>query len=566
MANSVSGGRPKTAAIALGQISLEHYFRLIMHRKMLIVVTWLIVTAVTVVVVSRLPDIYTSETLILVDPQKVPENYVRPTVTGDVRGRLSTLEQQILSTTRLQKIVDSLNLYPEDRGKLAREEIITKMRREITITTVSDFGRPDVLQAFKISFSGKEPRLVARVVSELAGLFINENLKAREQQATGTTEFLESQLLETRKTLEQQEAKLRDFRLKHIGEMPEQEGADLQILGQLQSQLHLVGEALSRAEQQRNVTQAMMSQAAPVVDFDDGEVKGLASADAHDGKPAAAAAPAVSLKAKLQAQLAEKLNRGYTESHPDIKKLRAQIAQEEANEPKAAEVQVAESKPKPEPKQEEAPAPAIQAASTRRNTTHSVAAANPILVTQMKSLDAEIAKQREEQQRLAKQVGAYQAKLEAIPVRQQEMTQLVRDYEISKAHYAQLLDKQLSAETATQLEIRQKGEKFSILDPAQPAERPSKPNRKLFDLVGSFAGLVIGIALTLVTEIRGSSITAPDQVESALGDIPVLETIPLIETRIDQRRRKKRLMWATVSGALFVLLACFAGFLYRYRG
>src|SRR5262249_20171048 len=138
----------------------------------------------------------------------------------------------------------------------------------------------------KISYSGKEPRLVARVVTELAGLFINENLKEREQQGTGTTEFLESQLQETRKTLEEHEAKLRDFRLSHIGEMPEQEGANLQILGQLQSQLHLAGEALARAEQQRSVTEAILSQSVPVMDFDDQEVNTKSTAEGRDTKGA----------------------------------------------------------------------------------------------------------------------------------------------------------------------------------------------------------------------------------------------------------------------------------------
>jgi succinoglycan biosynthesis transport protein ExoP len=571
-----NSGRPKSAGMGLGQISLEHYFRLIVHRKWLILSTCLIVTAITVMVVSRLPNIYTSETLILVDPQKVPESYVHATVTGDVRNRLSTLEQQILSVTRLQKIIDALKLYPEERKNMAREEIVVKMRKEITITLVSDFGRQDSLQAFKIGFSGKEPRVVARVVSELAALFIDENLKAREQQATGTKEFLEGQLQDTRKALEGQEAKLRDFRLKHLGEMPEQQGADLQILGQLQSQLHLVGEALARAEQQRNLTQAMMSQSAPVVDLDDGEVNGPTTGpESHQTKvagPASASQTVDGTKAKLVAQLNEKLNRHYTESHPDIRKLRRQIAEEEAKEPKVAEVKVAEVKvaeikevkPAAEPPQEVAAAIPAETVPARKSPPPA-ASANPVLVTQLRTLDAEIAKQREEHQRLNKQLAVYQAKLEAIPVREQEITQLVRDYEISKAHYSQLLGKQLSAETATQLEIRQKGEKFSILDPAQPAERPSRPNRKLLDVAGALAGLVLGLVLALATEVLGMSITSPEQVADVSG-IPVLEMIPIIETHIDRRRRQKRMVWATVSGALMTVLAGSAVVFYHYRG
>jgi hypothetical protein len=195
----------------------------------------------------------------------------------------------------------------------------------------------------------------------------------------------------------------------------------------------------------------------------------------------------------------------------------------------------------------------------------SAATANPVLITQLKSLDADIAKQKQEQARLNKQITVYQARLEAIPVRQQEVAELVRDYEISKAHYSQLLDKQLSAETATQLEIRQKGEKFSILDPALPAEKPSKPNRKLFNAMGALAGLVLGVLLALSTELVGTTVTAPEQVVLASG-VTVLEVIPVIMTAVDHRRRRRHMLWATVSCTVFTVLACTAALFLRFRG
>jgi hypothetical protein len=344
--------------------------------------------------------------------------------------------------------------------------------------------------------------------------------------------------------------------------MPEQQVANLQILGQLQSQLHLVGEALGRAEQQRNMTQALMSQSAPVLDFDDGEVKGPGGSESKvAGSVKTSQAPILSKKQKLTAELNEKLNRRYTENHPDIKRLRRQIAEEEANEPKPTEIK-AEVKPPAESPKEVTAAPS-ESVVTRKSVP--LPSGNPVLITQLKTLDAEIAKQREEQKRLSKQLGVYQAKLEAIPIREQEITELVRDYEISKVHYSQLLGKQLSAETATQLEIRQKGEKFSILDPAQPAEKPSKPNRKLLDAAGAVAGLVLGVVLALATEVLGMSITVPEQLADVSG-FPVLEVIPIIETHIDRRRRKKRLVWATVSGVLVTVLAGSAVLFNHYRG
>jgi polysaccharide biosynthesis transport protein len=558
----VSRNKP-AAAGNLAVLSPEHYVRLILHRKWVVIITFAVVTAATMVVSSRLPAIYTSETLILVDPQKVPESYVRSTVTGDVRNRLGTLEQQILSSTRLQKIIDSLKLYPEERHKVAREEIIARMRKDITISFVTNTGANQDLQAFRITYSGKEPRLVAQVANELASLFIEENLKAREQQATGTTEFLDNQLQGARKTLEQQEAKLRDFKLRHIGEMPEQQTSNLQVLGQLQSQLQLENEGLSRAEQQRNYIQAMLTQPA-VVDIDDGDIR---TADERE-KPLAPtkSGPALSEKAKLKAQLADKLTH-YSENHPDVRKLRHQLAVEEAKEAKEAASKPAEAQAATEPA-EVANAtpnePAVPAArSTKRTIRVPVSTSNPVLLSQLKDLDAEIAKHKEEQARLSKRLGSYQSKLEAVPIREQEMTQLVRDYEISKVHYSQLLDKQLSAETATQLEIRQKGEKFSILDAAQPAERPTKPNRPLIDLVGAIAGIALGVMLALVTEFFGASITTADQITVATG-IAVLEVIPVIVTRADRHRQRKRLVLATASG-LVATVAAFAVLLYQYR-
>src|SRR5258708_3854129 len=324
MVGSNAGAGQRTGAATAGsdQFPLDHYFQLVMHRKWLILGVWLLVSLATLVVSFRLPDVFTSETLILVDPQKVPETYVKATVTGDVRNRLGTLSQQILSQTRLQTIIETLHLYPEERKKgLPREDIITKMRSDISVRVVSDFGGAQDLQAFRISYSGPEPRLVAQVTNQIAQSFIDRNLEAREQQASGTTEFLTNQLQAARKNLEDQEAKLKDFKLKHIGEMPKQEPADLQILSQAQSQLQIEADALSRAEQQKSLLQSLMAQSAPVIDLDEGEQKGPGgrAEGPHTVKPSALA--------QARAQLAELLSR-YGEQHPDVKRLKTLIEEQ----------------------------------------------------------------------------------------------------------------------------------------------------------------------------------------------------------------------------------------------
>ena len=166
---------------------------------------------------------------------------------------------------------------------MAREDVIAMMQKDVSVSIVSDYGGSQDLQAFRIGYSGRDARQVAQVANDLATLFMDENLKAREQQATGTTEFLQNQLQETKKVLEAQEAKLKDFKLKHLGEMPEQQSANLQILGQLQSQLQLEGEALARAEQQKSTIQVLMPQSAPVVDLDERESQSSAGCGSGEG-------------------------------------------------------------------------------------------------------------------------------------------------------------------------------------------------------------------------------------------------------------------------------------------
>lgn len=556
----VENRRPRISAAsstASSHWALEHFARLIWHRKVLVLSVFAAVSLVTAIVTSRLPNTYTSETLILVDPQKVPEAYIRSTVTGDVRNRLGTLSQQILSATRLQRIIETSNLYPEERKTMAREDVIAHMRRDIRVNMLSDYGPNAELQAFRITYSGRDPKLVAKVANELASLFIDENLKAREQQAAGTTEFLENQLGDTRKALEAQEARLRDFKLRHIGSMPQQETASLQILGQLQSQLQLVSEAQARAEQQKSYLQSMIAAAPPpVVDLDGEEPSRPPVAPARQQAAAVAAQTTLDrLRDRLRA-----LQLRYSDQHPDIKKLKRQIEEEEINQA---------ANPQPVAIVDAAPQPATEtpvAAETPRRRANRTPApyANPVLESQLRSVDGEIEKNKRERERINQMIASYQTKLASIPVNEQQITALERDYEISKGHYKELLAKQLAAETATQLEVRQKGEKFAVLDPAQPAGRPSRPNRLMINLIGAAAGLLLGLTFALVTEAMGFSITAPEQITAATG-LAVLEVIPIIETHADRdRKRRRAILGAGFAFLLTCLVAC--GFvLYSYH-
>jgi uncharacterized protein involved in exopolysaccharide biosynthesis len=286
----------------------------------------------------------------------------------------------------------------------------------------------------------------------------------------------------------------------------------------------------------------MMAQTAAVVDID----ASVAPPKIVEGKDPVQRAPQTPLEAD-RARLKALLDRGYKEVHPDVQRVRAQIAAEEA---KAA------LEPPPVVKASDAPAPVFEpapAAEPKREKGPPPVTHNPVLEAQIESLDAEIAKERDEQNRLSESVAAYQAKVEAVPVREQEIADLQRDYDMSKTHYAQLLDKQLSAEMATELEIRQKGEKFTVLDPAVPADRPSAPNRKLIDSAGALAGLCLGLLAALRTEWFETTIVDASEVSV----VPVLEVIPMIRTRRDLAVWKRRWLFAAFSAALGTALAVF---------
>jgi succinoglycan biosynthesis transport protein ExoP len=201
--------------------------------------------------VFMMPDHYKASTTILVDPQKIPEKYVSPTISSDPGQRLTTITQQVLSSTRLQQIVDEMHLYPELQGKSSREEIIEKMRKDISITVKQ--GSSSGLSAFTIEYEGSKAAEVASVANQLAGSFIEWNNKNRKQQAEDTTEFLDSQLKEAKENLEEQEKKVSAFKMSHLGEMPEQQQANLQALAQLQTQFQANADAQNRLDVERTL-------------------------------------------------------------------------------------------------------------------------------------------------------------------------------------------------------------------------------------------------------------------------------------------------------------------------
>lgn len=491
---------------------IQRYKNLFVHHIWGICLATLALTLSAIVVIALLPDQYQATTTILVDPQRIPDRYVTSTVPADPAERLNTLKQQVESTTLLEQIIDQMGLYPEMRGR-AREDVVEKMRSNIELIAKPGSGQD--MGTFAITFRGTSPAVVAKVANQLASNFIDWNLHTREQRAEDTTQFMATQLEEARQNLQEQEGKLRDFKMLHLGEMPDQSNANLQTLARLQASLQANADALTRNDEQMQLLELVPDNpsATPTVPLTD-----------RDRLEAE--------KRRLLIDLAE-LRKKYTSSHPDVMAADARL-KEIQKQLDATPVPVAA-----------APTPSAKPTST--------------VEVRRQLLDKEKQHLLEEQQDIRGQLSKYQGKVDAVPLREQQLSDLTRDYNISKEHYSSLLEKTLSAEMATDLEKRQQGERFTIIDPAQAPQRPYKPRRLALMASALLGSLFLALGTVVVKDRISDAIKAEGELKDLLPQgIAIVGLIPAIETKADRwRRRRGHILAITASLAACVAVAAF---------
>jgi polysaccharide chain length determinant protein (PEP-CTERM system associated) len=490
---------------------------------------WLIVWGVSWILPAR----YKSGTLILVEQPTMPKNYVMPNVSDDLQGRLQSITQQILSRTRLLLIIDKLHLYAEKRHPITPDKKVDLMRKDIDIELVHD-SQKDEITAFRIYYSAHDPRVAQQVTTELTDLFITDNLKVRQRESEDTTKFIENQLENARASLTEQEEQVREFEGKHEGELPSQQASNLQILSGLQSQLQNEQDALNTAKQQRVYTQTLIEQsralrASPRTD--DGTLTGTSSINQEIDQ--------------LKAKLADLRSR-YTDRHPDVQNLKDEIAATE----KKRDEHIAESK--------------LQGNSGRLYDSPSDPSASNLsqsspmlqLQGQLQGAQAEIANREESLAALKAKVNSYQARLNAEPVIEQQLADLTRGYDQSKANYDDLLKKKNGSEMATSMEQMQQGERFSILDPPSLPLKPDSPNRLKLCALGLGLGLVLGLIVAGGVEFTDDRLHSEKEIRSLLP-IEIISEIPAILSASQERSNKTRavLGWsmaALVGGAILV--------------
>jgi polysaccharide chain length determinant protein (PEP-CTERM system associated) len=501
------------------------------RRKWLAILAFAASMSAAVSLVTFLPNIYRSTATVLVDRQQIPETFVRSTVTSALETRLHTISQEILSRSRLEALITRFGLYGDLRERLPFEEIIRRMRKDIRLELKSAEvrGLHEATVAFTIGYQGSDPGTVTLVANTLASFYIEENLKARERQATGTAEFLKGQLGETKKALDELEQRVSQFKRRHLGELPQQMESNLATLERLHTQLRLNADNQTRAVERR---QALSSQ--------------LAEADSLLGPASVApggAAPPETSEARL-ARVKQELTRlrtQFSEKYPDVVLLAAEVT--------ALERELADAK----------------SGETKTEDTPAAPPSGPLtpyvlrLKEAMREVEAEIKILKNEDTRLHEGIATYQARVENVPRREQEFRELSRDYDSTRELYQSLLKRSEEAQLAESMEQRQKGEQFRVLDPAVPNTAPAAPNRVrllLMALIGSL-GLAVGVVV-LVEHVDNSFHTIDDL--RAFGEVPVLVSIPRIMTKTDLRRRRWHMRLAT--SAAFVGLLLIVGIAY----
>ena len=481
---NMSNAQTAAGAQGFGEMGLQDYLALLKRRKYWIIFPAFAVTIAAAVMAWKLPNVYRSEAVILVQPQKVPSSYFPTTVTSAMADRVAMVYQEVVSPARLKRIIDSLGLYPDIRAREGEQEAVLTMTKAISVEQVTAMGNN--APAYRIGFKGRNPSQTAQVTNQITAMFIEENLRLREEQSYGTSDFLESEVQKTAQQLEEKGRELAEVKAKYGGALPESMQFRLQEMAALQQQLHSTEQQIAQDQQQETDLQSLEATTTPTVDLDLGA--GLSSGQ--------------SATAELQSKLST-LQKRYGPNHPDVRKLQAEL-----NEAKA----------------KEAENPAPKSATPTARKIH-----NPVIEAQLEQLDQDIEKRKNQAAQLHASLASMQATLQTNPDYEQRIGFVQRDFDALQAAYNSLLNKKMAAQTATELESREKSERFVILDSAQIPERPYSPNRPMFVAGGLVLGMLIGFGVALGREALDDSVRNAREAERILG-APVLSGVPEILT------------------------------------
>ena len=507
--------------------------RMLWKRKLIIVLIWAVVIAVAAHFIFKIPSVYRAEALILVDSQKIPDRFVASTVNVSAQDRLATITQQILSSSRLQKLIEEIDHDAPGGKQQFREDMLAVFRSNLHIAVEKGWSG-DRLGAFRVAYEGSDRVKVAEVANRVANLFIEENLKTRELQATGTSEFIDSQLQEAKRKLDELETSLSHYKVVHNGELPEQQNALVAAMTRLHTQFEANRDAIAREEQSivmLNSTLTTLETAASTRANIQQAARAVAATPApvyESVRPAAVVAPKPS--DDIRQQLAE-LRLRYSDEHPAVRRLQLtlnRMLEQEASAAKAeaARAETAVNVPKLNGEDEKVVhAAKVVATATPDPESAQLRERIAAVKSQIALARTEVQKRKQEQERVLQGLSSYQNRIDRLPIREQEMAKVTRDYEISKGNYQSLLASKISADMASDMERRQKSERFTLAEPAAVPMFPYKPDRKKMLATACMFGLGFGLLFAFVIEVRKDTILGDWELPP---NVVVLGTLPSI--------------------------------------
>jgi len=502
-------------------IKPEDIIEIVLRRRWFIIIPFCLSIIAGICLSFTLPKIYRASTLILVQAQRVPTNYVRSVISAGIESRINMISQQIMSRTKLENIIDQFKLFSEpEHEKMYMEDKIEDIRERISVNIIS---RREA-DAFTISFEDTDPERVMRVTNTLATYFIDENLKVREAQAIGTTDFLDDELNNIKAQLEELEETLLIYRKKFMGELPEQLETNLRILDRQQEQL------IEKQKNFRNAKNMLIAFEKQMLELQN--MQNDVSMFSTDGLVEFEAEGSTRVD-----QLGEQLSilkTRYTDKHPDVMRLKRMIAE--------LEDQIDQELSESEESEEEV--------FFGNNYQELQMAQRNEITKEIKTIEADISKIQE-------QITIYQKRVENTPKREQELLSLKRNYANIKGTYDSLLKRKLEAAISVNMEKKQKGEQFRVIDPARLPEKTIKPNMKRLFVLTLAAGLVVGCGLVFLLEYFDTSFRRPEDIDSLLG-VPVIAILPSVIHPEDIKKRRLNLFFSIFS--IIIISFLLAGF------
>ena len=477
-------------------VQIQEYWGNIRRRKWLVLGSIVAGVAIAATLCMVLPKSYRSNTLILIEDQKIPEDYVKGIGGASVEQRLTMIQQQVMSRTILSQILGEYDLYERQVEREGLESAIETLRKMIKVETVGTLGSSGKsVEAVTLSFAHEDPTTAMKVTAKLAALFIEENVKAREQLVTGVSVFLEQELFEAKKALEAQEEAISKYKTKYVGQLPEQMEANLRALDRLQTELNATDDLLHSQTDRLSTVEKSIKEY---------QATGGTGTDS-DGRKSMHTAmdPLVVRLRELERRLTS-LRAEWKETYPDIADTKQEIEDVKAQLTEKYSAQTTDK-------------------DGESSETH-----DPYLrelLKQRNDLRTDLSAIRDRRARLAEQIRDTERRVERTPSREQELMILVRDYENRKKNYEALLDKRLNAHVAENLEKRQQGEQFRVLDPANLPQKPEKPNRIVIMMFGLIGGCGLGVGLAIGLDLLNPTFRRREEVEIMQG-IQVLATIP----------------------------------------